>query len=182
MPDDVIRDVPARFPAGFITNPGRVSWSAIWAGVMVTLGVQALFLSFEIFIDGALGGSTFWTIIWFLVTMGISFYAGARTAARLSGSADRETCIHHGLATWGLATLALALIGGAVGWAIFARSGMYFSPALWGPATRWGGSIWGGVLVSLLGAYYGGANASGARAITTTTEQREPSTPLRRVS
>ena len=181
MPDDVIRDVPARFPTGSGLLPGRVSWGAIWAGVMVTLGVQALFLSFEVFIDGALGGSIFWAIIWFLVTMCVSFYAGARTAGRLSGCADRESCIHHGLATWGLATLVMALIGGALGWAIFVRSGTYLSPALWAPATRWGGSIWGGVLLSFLAAYYGGASAIGAHAVTTT-ERETPSTPLRRVS
>ncbi|HEY7388593.1 MAG TPA: hypothetical protein VH640_08795 [Bryobacteraceae bacterium] len=181
MPDDVIRDVPTRPPAGLGFLSGRVSWGAIWAGVMVTLGVAALFLSFEVFIDGVLGGSTVWTIIWFLVTMGTSFYAGARTAGRLSGCADRETCILHGMATWGLATLAMTLIGGVLGWAAFVRSGGYFSPTLWAPATQWGGSIWGGVVLSLLGAYYGGANALGARTVTTT-ERETPGTPLRRVS
>src|SRR5579885_1768940 len=148
MPDDVIRDVPVRSPAGFGFLSGRVSWGAIWAGVMVTLGVAALFLSFEVFIDGVLGGSTVWTIIWFLVSMCVSFYAGARTAARLSACADRDTCILHGMATWGLATLAMTLIGGVLGWAAFVRSGGYFSPMLWAPATQWGGSIWGGVVLS----------------------------------
>jgi hypothetical protein len=184
MADDVIRDVPPRFPtvAGTRLNLEKVSWGAIWAGVMVTIGLEALFLSFGVFISAVLGGSTDWTMAWYLVTMGISFYAGAWSSARLSDIAVRQTCILHGLATWGLATLATAIVGGVAGWAAFLRAGTSFSPALWSPVEQWGGLIWGGVMLSFITAYYGGSRALPAARATAATDQQTPSTPIRRAS
>jgi hypothetical protein len=175
MADDVLRD-PSQFavPSGARVidrfNLSRVSWGAIWAGAMVTLGMEALFLSFGIFIDAALDGSTPWAMAWYLVTMAISFFVGGWSAARLSDVPAREISVLHGLTTWGLATLSTVLIFGAVvlsgvrlGTALV-LSGPAAAPApaafnLWGPLEEYGGLIWGGVVLSLLTACLGGARA-----------------------
>jgi hypothetical protein len=172
MPDDVIGDVPS-FPGAGENRPGevilnKVSWGAIWAAVMVTIGMEALFLSFGLLIGGALGGSTIWTMIWYLVTMAVSFYIGGWTAARFSNSVDRGTRVLHGLATWGLATLATVLIVGAVFWGTV-RLGfalalnsvgpvMVTSSAVWHAIEMWAGMIFGGVLLGFITAYLGGAS------------------------
>ncbi len=54
MADDVTHNAPPRYPV----RPGvrvsetvqRVSWSAVWAGVMTALGMEALFTLFGLFI------------------------------------------------------------------------------------------------------------------------------------
>jgi hypothetical protein len=120
MAEDVVRDVPVRYPAGTAVRFGeivnQVSWGAIWAGVMVTLGMEALFLSFGVFIGSMFTGSGIfpWTTAWYLVTMGFSFFVGAWTAARMSNVTITEHGILHGLSAWGLATLATVVIVGIV--------------------------------------------------------------------
>lgn len=168
MADDVVRDpsdfLPTGVPLGDHFNFEKVSWGAIWAGVAVTIGMEALFLSFGVFIDAVLGGSTNWAMAWYLVTMAVSFSVGARAAARLSDVSVRQISILHGLATWGLATLATVLIGGLVLWAfLYMRSTAVAvgatpvsAPAAWGAIEMYGGVIWGGVVLSLLGAFFGG--------------------------
>lgn len=110
MPESDMRDVRLNERISF----SSVSWGAIWAGAMLTTGMEFLFLSFGIFIGGVFGGSTAWTMAWYLITMAISFFIGAWGAARLSGAVTRENSVLHGLTTWGLATLGTGVIGGAV--------------------------------------------------------------------
>jgi hypothetical protein len=97
----------------------RVSWGAIWAGVMIALGLELLFTLFGFFIGFGMynyqapnpwGGIHAWTLVWYLVTAAISMFFGAWSAARLSGNPVREAGVLHGLATWGLATIATVLI------------------------------------------------------------------------
>lgn len=170
MADDVFRDVPSAPLGTRVTdrfNLQKVSWGAIWAGTMVTLGMEALFLSFGIFIDGALGGSTPWAMAWYLVTMAISFFAGGWSAARLSDIPVRQISALHGLTTWGLATLSTVLILGAVVMAgvrlgtalILAGPAAAPAPAalnLWGPLEEYAGLIWGGVVLGLIMSFVGG--------------------------
>ncbi len=187
MADDVIRD-PVRSPVGTGTRTGdrlnfqKVSWGAIWAGVMVTIGLEALFLSFGVFIAALFGGSTDWAMAWYLVTMAVAFYFGARSAARLSDLAVREVCVLHAAATWGLATLGTALIGGTLGWAAFVKTGVAFSASLWGPTEQWAGIIWGGIILSLAAAYFGGASARPIVQAGAVPDQEGSVPPLRRVS
>jgi len=164
MADDVIiRDVPFR-SAGLRDrfNLEKVSWGAIWAGTMVTLGMEALFLSFGIFINAAFGGSNVWAMIWYLVTAFVSFYAGSWCAARLSDVSDRGISILHGLTTWGLATMSTLVIAGvttaAIGFAWLTRPYTTATGPVWGGNTiLYGGIIWGGVVLSLIASYFGGA-------------------------
>lgn len=163
MADEVFRD-PAF--AGPVTNLNerfnlqKVSWGAIWAGAMVTLGLEALFLLFGVFIGAAIGGSVVWTMAWYLITMGVSFGIGGLCAGRLSDVASREIGSMHGLATWGLATTATILLAAVVGSALVR---IYVVPApfsaFWNGFTeQWVGLIWGGSMLSMLTAYAGGAS------------------------
>lgn len=197
MAEDVLRDASSQFPAtagmrlSDRFNLEKVSWGAIWAGTMVTIGMEALFLSFGIFIDAAVGGSTAWSVVWYLVTMAISFYTGAFCASRLSDVSDRETCTLHGLTTWGLATFATMLTFGMVLLAglrlgtvlAITRTGGAPPPAafnFWGPMEEYGGVIWGGVTLSLITSYFGGAmgRPSGRAGLVPQT----PTAPMRRAS
>ncbi len=131
MADDVPRDVPVRYPV----QPGirlsevikRVSWGAIWAGVMIALGMEVLFTLFGFFIGFGMynwqaanpwSGISAWTTVWYLVTAGWSMFFGAWCAARLSGNPVREAGILHGITTWGLAAIATILITGVGTWAV----------------------------------------------------------------
>ncbi|HLI83905.1 MAG TPA: hypothetical protein VKV17_08300 [Bryobacteraceae bacterium] len=131
MADEIIAGEPARYPAPVgarlseITN--RVSWGAIWAGVMIALGIEMLMTLFGLFIGFGMynyrapnpfAGIPPWTTAWYLFTAAVSMFLGAWSAARLSGSAVRETGILHGMATWGLATLATVLILAVGTWSV----------------------------------------------------------------
>jgi hypothetical protein len=171
---DVVHDIPPRFPFTAVPRLSdtlqsqKVSWGAIWAGLMVTLGMEGLFLSFGLFIGAALGGSVAWSVVWYLLTMAVSFYVGARTAARLSGVAVRDIRVLHGLTTWGLATLANIM---ATAWLVPHLLNLVFLSSGNPPAAiidqmigtdsavGWGALVWGGVILSLAFAYMGGGSA-----------------------
>jgi len=159
MADDVYREPAVGSSLGERFNFGKVSWGAIWAGTIITLGMESLFLLFGIFIGAAIGGLAIWTMTWYLVTMGISFGVGAWCAARLSDASSREICGLHGLATWGLATLATVMMGALAGylWLYYYRIAPPSGATIWNGVTEeWGGLIWGGVMLSLITAYFGG--------------------------
>jgi hypothetical protein len=190
MADDVIiRDVPSR-SAGLRDrfNLEKVSWGAIWAGTMVTLGMEALFLSFGIFINALIGGSNGWAAIWYLVTAAVSFYCGSWCAARLSDMSDRGISILHGLTTWGLATMSTLVIAGvttaAIGLAWLTRPYTQATGPVWGGNTiLYGGIIWGGVVLSLIASYFGGAAGMPVPQSATGIDQPEATpSPMRRVS
>jgi hypothetical protein len=188
MADDVIRETPSRYPApvraGERFNFNKVSWGAIWAGVMVTIGMEALFLSFGIFIGALFGGSAAWTMAWYLVTMAVSFYAGGWTAARLSDVPVREVSVLHGVTTWGLATLATAILGIVVTWAaLWVGTTTLVTgavrPFTWGATAQYGGVIWGGIILSLVTAYFGASSGvPGSRS--GLAEPEAPPAPIRR--
>lgn len=127
MADEVIRDESVRPPArvGVQVNNllGRVSWGAIWAGVMIALGMEALLTLFGFFIGFGMynwkaadpwTGISAWTTVWYLVTAAWSMFFGAWCAARMSGIPRRGAGILHGITTWGMATIvtiAIVLVG-----------------------------------------------------------------------
>jgi hypothetical protein len=118
---------PARFPVRFSEIINRVSWGAVWAGVMIALGMEMLFALFGFFIGFGMyhwgaanpwAGISVWTTVWYLVTAGWSMFFGAWCAARLSGSPTRGAAVLHGITTWGLATVATVLLVTVATWGV----------------------------------------------------------------
>lgn len=94
----------------------RVSWAAIFAGVVVALVTQVLLTMLGVGIgvaslDPGAGGtpqaSTFSIAagIWYLVSGLIAAFVGGYIAARMSGQTKPTTGALHGLTTWALSTL-----------------------------------------------------------------------------
>ena len=111
----------------------KVSWGAIFAGVVVALVVQVLLTMLGVGIGIATldpgtsdnpAASTFSIVagIWYVVSGIIAAFAGGYIAARMSGKIVPTTGALHGLTTWALTTLLVlyfltstvgALVGGA---------------------------------------------------------------------
>jgi hypothetical protein len=118
MPDEVIRrEETARYDVPSLLD--RISWGAVWAGVVSALGMQILFVLFGLFIGfaifnpaapGQLGGVSFWSKIWYLVTAACSLFFGGWVAARLGVTTNRRSGALHGITTWGLASVAVLVI------------------------------------------------------------------------
>jgi len=90
-----------------VVVPKRISWAAVFAGVLVALAVEVLFLSFGFFIGFRLSpgaGSTAWSVIWYFVGAFFSLMAGGWVAGFLAGNPN--TGRTHGIVTWGLTTVA----------------------------------------------------------------------------
>lgn len=131
MAEDVNRNEPVVYPVRprvrLSEIVGRVSWGAVWCGVLIALGMEALFALFGLFIGFGMYNSTAanpwagisaWTTVWYLVTAGWSIFFGAWCAARLSGNPIREAAILHGVTTWGLATVATMAIVVLASWSV----------------------------------------------------------------
>lgn len=130
MADEVIRDIP-RYPVrpvtGFSEILNRLSWSAVWAGVMIALGMEVLLTFFGLSIGFRMfhwdaanpwSGISAWSTIWYFVTMAWSMFFGAWCAARLSGNQLRESGMLHGMTVWGLASVATILITALGAWSV----------------------------------------------------------------
>jgi hypothetical protein len=94
----------------------KVSWGAIFAGVVVALVVQALLTMLGVGIGTATldpgtsdnpDGATFSIVagIWYVVAGIIAAFAGGYISARMSGKIVPTTGALHGLTTWALTTL-----------------------------------------------------------------------------
>jgi hypothetical protein len=105
----------------------RVSWGAIFAGVVVGLVVQVLLTMLGVGIGiatldpGTADNPAISTVsiasgIWYVVTGIIAAFAGGYLAARMSGKTEPTTGALHGLTTWAFTTLLmLYLLSTAVG-------------------------------------------------------------------
>ena len=105
----------------------RVSWGAIFAGVVIAVAVQLLLgilgtgigLSMVDPVEGTTPGATGFGIgagIYWLVTTVIALGAGGYAAARLSGVTEKFDALSHGLVVWGVTLiLTLYLLTSAVG-------------------------------------------------------------------
>lgn len=99
----------------------RISWGAIFAGLVVTLSLSWLLhllgasigvsiedasdtLALE---DGVSSGAAVWLVLSWL----ISFFVGSLVAARLAGSLEDFSGMLHGLVLWGLGTLVAVYLG-----------------------------------------------------------------------
>lgn len=86
----------------------RISWAAIFSGVLVALATELLFTMWGFFIGFRLGspdGVQTWSLAWYIVTAFASLLAGGWVAARLSGNPNRGSGMLHGIVTWGLTTV-----------------------------------------------------------------------------
>lgn len=105
----------------------RVSWGAIFAGVVLALVVQVLLTMLGVGIGAATldpGGadnpeaSTFSivSLIWYAISGIVAAFAGGYLAARMSGKTLATTGALHGLTTWAVTTLlVLYLVSTSVG-------------------------------------------------------------------
>lgn len=96
----------------------RVSWGAIFGGVLVALSTELLFLTFGLFIGFQLRGDAAetWTIAWYLITTFCSLFIGSWVAARLSGNPRRSSGMLHGFVVWGLTMFTTAAVGVGLLW------------------------------------------------------------------
>jgi hypothetical protein len=113
--------------AGYMAQVRRISWAAVFAGVILAMGIHLL-LSV---LGTGIGVSTIDPVqqttpdakvlgvsagIWWAVSSLIALFVGGWVASYLAGIPRSLDGILHGLLTWGLATLlAFIFIGSAVG-------------------------------------------------------------------
>jgi hypothetical protein len=134
MADDIDRNEVVSLPAWSGVRVSelvkRISWGAVWAGAIVTLGMEALFTAFGLFIGFGMydsraanpwAGISAWTTVWYLVTAGWSMFFGAWCAGRLSGDPVRGSRILHGITSWGLATIATVAIVTIASWSVLSQ-------------------------------------------------------------
>lgn len=168
MPEEVVPEAPVIVtpppPPQPVVVPrriepvSRVSWGAIWAGVVIALGMEALLTLFGFFIGfdmysanpgtaagGTPNGASVWTTVWYLVTVGWSMFFGAWCAARLSGI--RESGVLHGISVWGLATFATLLVVSTIVWAVFREGIVLLASGVAAPMGMVPGPAGGGTIV-----------------------------------
>lgn len=130
--EPVITHTHAVGPTAVAATLSRVSWGAIFAGVIVTLVIQLLLGILGIAIGASTidplreqnptGGLGTGAGIWFIITGLVSLFAGGWIAGRLAGIPRVIDSSLHGVLTWGITTLLTfylltttvgAVIGGA---------------------------------------------------------------------
>jgi hypothetical protein len=110
----------------------RVSWGAIFGGVLTALGVELIFLSFGLFIGFQMtnGGGSSWTTAWYLVSVFFSLFFGAWVAAKLTGNPDRGNGMLHGVVVWGLSMFTTAVIATAILWDVIRMASSWLQTAV----------------------------------------------------
>lgn len=125
-----INTTPGYVPADdarFAKTVTRISWGAIFAGVVIAIAVQLVLgilgtgigLTLVDPVEGTTPGAAGFGIgagIYWLITTVIALGAGGYTAARVAGVHDRFDGLVHGLVVWGVTLiLTLYLLTSAVG-------------------------------------------------------------------
>jgi hypothetical protein len=124
----------------------RVSWGAVFAGVIAIIVLQLLFTLLGAGIGAAKvdplqesdpgKGLGIGAAIWFFLSTLVSVYLGARVAGYLSARAVKSDRMLHGLLTWGLATiLGMAFLATAAG-ALFGGAASFLGSATAARANR----------------------------------------------
>ncbi|MGN6641447.1 MAG: hypothetical protein ACTHKU_00445, partial [Verrucomicrobiota bacterium] len=98
----------------------RISWGAVFAGLMVSIVTQLTLTLLGVTIGAATvdplqeqdpaKGLAIGSAIWLLATGLISMFFGAYVAGRLSGGPRRADGLLHGVVTWSAATLAMIFL------------------------------------------------------------------------
>lgn len=116
---DIKRTEPLVDIVGF-----RLSWGAIWAGlviatvVQIVLSVLGMAIGLSAYDPGAdsLGGFGIGAAIWFIATAIISLFLGGMALGRLAGILKRKDGVLHGIVMWGMSTLlAVWMVANGVG-------------------------------------------------------------------
>ncbi len=132
-------DATAAYPAVGDGTRVRVSWSAIFCGVVLVVAIQIALailgtgVGLGLINPGHADSASASSLgsgagIWWLVSTILSLIAGSYVAARLAGVASRLDGAMHGLVVWGLALLLTVYlittaVGGLVGGAFSALGG-----------------------------------------------------------
>lgn len=121
MSDQVINyNVPGEGNRGVLVMK-QLSWAAVFAGVLVALAVEVLFLSFGLFIGFRIGpGAGVWSAIWYFVGSFCSLLLGGWVAGRLGGNPVRGRL--HGIVTWGLTTVTTFVFLTTLSWGVVSQS------------------------------------------------------------
>jgi hypothetical protein len=122
MADQVINyNTAAPGNRGFLVMK-QISWAAVFAGVLVALGVEVLFLSFGMFIGFRMtpGGASVWSAIWFFIGCFFSLMAGGWVAGRLGANPVHGKV--HGIVTWGLTTVTTFAFLTSLSWGVVTQS------------------------------------------------------------
>jgi hypothetical protein len=123
MADEVIHyNVPAQGTRPDLLLMKQISWAAIFAGVLVALAVEVLFLSFGFFVGFRLSphGASLWSAIWYWAGCFCSLLAGGWVAARLAGNPQHGRV--HGIVTWGLATVLTFIFLTFMSWGVVSQT------------------------------------------------------------
>lgn len=116
------------------TSSQRISWAAVFAGVVIALVVHLMLTMF----GTGIGFSTvdpmqydtpsvkalsFGAGLWWVVSSLLSLYAGGWTAGRLAGVPREKDSMLHGVLTWGVTTLVSAYLVTSLVGSLFAATG-----------------------------------------------------------
>jgi len=162
----------------------RVSWGAIFGGVLVALSVELVFLTFGLFIGFQMKGgeAVAWTEAWYLTGVFCSLLVGSWVAARFAGNPNRGNGLLHGFVVWGLTMFTTAAIAVALSWDVIRVASSWLQSAistgaagaagaapgnLTQAATNAAGDIsstalvvFGGLILAAVGSFIGGAWAA----------------------
>lgn len=144
---------------------------------MAALGMEALFTVFGLFVGFGMynpGAAnpwaqvTVWSLVWYLITAAWSMFFGAWCAGFLSGDPIARVRVLHGIATWGLSTVATIAVVVLASWSVM-RQGIAMLGSVAAPniqvttaqgtvtdLSRIALRIWIGVLLGLITAIIGG--------------------------
>lgn len=116
--DRISRSVTLASPSLVVSH---MSWASVFGGLTIALSVQItlfmLTLSFGMYLLGPESPGSVPTISWttaiiHIVTLGISLFVGAFTAARLSNIPRHQMGMGHGLIVWGISVIFNMLLMG----------------------------------------------------------------------
>lgn len=126
---DVVRELGSGLHGGSVVRR-KLNWSAIWAGIVSTLGI----LTLMVFFGSALGLSIFnpysgtfeqqmlsWSVIgWLALSVIVASFLGAWIAGHWANLYDGADAMLHGVSTWALSLLFASLgIGGLIAFSSF---------------------------------------------------------------
>ncbi|MDB6109713.1 MAG: hypothetical protein JWR69_1463 [Pedosphaera sp.] len=173
----------------------RISWAAIFAGLIITLVVELVLSVLGIAIgatainpltadQGSAQGIGIGAGIWFLVTSLVALFLGGWVAGRVSGFARGGEGTLHGLVTWGAATLlTVYLLSTAVGGMLSGTAGLLKSamPAASQAMASGGGGGQGGVGSALQSVTGGGSDSTRQEIQTMTKDNPQLAAPAARL-